>query len=83
MAKTINIVGSKIEYVSIEKSELGVKITVIGEGLDAAGNAYPTNNLFLDWDDLPVNIQNTGDNFFKHVSREFNKLVADEDSEVW
>ena len=81
--KSISLTESSILNACVEVDD-GVKtITVVGVGVDGSGNFYPAQNMVLNWDDLPANVQNTGDNFFKHLSREFNKLVAAEDSETW
>jgi len=81
--KSISLTGSNIKCISIERDIDVIMITVVGVGVDSDGNEYPVNNLVKFWGDLPVNVQNTADNFLKHISREFNKLVAAEDSETW
>ena len=83
MTKSINLVSSVIQIVSIEDIDGVVTVTVIGRGLDGGVNEYPTLNLVMDWSDLPVQVQNSGNNFIKHLSREFNKLTSDEDSDTW
>ena len=85
MAKSISLVGSNSVNITVENDVITGERTVhvIGFALDADGNEYPTKNLVMAWGLLPSQVQNTGDNFLKHMSREFNKLVADEDSETW
>ena len=80
--KSISLTESKIASACVEVSAVKT-ITVVGVGVDDSGNFYPVQNMVLNWEDLPANVQNTGDNFFKHLSREFNKQVAAEDSETW
>ena len=81
--KSISLTGSRMASAWVEVTDGVKQVTVVGVGIDADGDEYPSNNMVLMWDDLPANIQNTGDNFYKHLSREFNKLVAAEDSETW
>jgi len=82
MGKTISLTGSIIKNVSIERTDAGDVITVVGVGTDGTGE-FASPNMVLWWDDLPVNVQNTGSTFLKHLSREFNNIVAAEDSETW
>ena len=81
--KSISLTGSNIKCISIERDIDVIMITVVGVGIDSDGNEYPVNNLVKFWGDLPQNVQNTADNFLKHMSREFNNIVAAEDSETW
>ena len=84
MAKAISLVGSDMKYITIEKNLDGTwTITAVGDSLNGDGEAQPTKNMVMDWSELDVQIQNTGDNFCKHLSRLFNVFVADEDSETW
>ena len=84
MAKAINLVGSNIKSVWVERNiDDSVTITVVGSSLDGDGNPIPAVNLVMDWMDLPVNIRNVGNTFLKHLSRDFNNFVAAEDSETW
>ena len=80
--KSISLTGSTMKNVSIERTDSGDMITVVGVGTDGVGE-FPSSNMVLVWDDLPVQVQNTGNTFLKHLSREFNKQVAAEDSETW
>ena len=82
--KSISLVTSKIKSISVEKDDNDVvTITVVGSGVDSSDGGHTVANLVMNWDDLPNNIQNTGDNFLKHLSREFNKAAANEDVETW
>ena len=81
--KQISLTNSKIKSLSIERDGDVIVVTVVGVGLDAGGNEYSALNLVMLWDDLPVQVRSTADNFIKHMSREFNKAVADEDSDTW
>ena len=81
--KPINLVSSIVESVSVERYDGFDKITVVGVGIDSDGNEFPVKNIFLELDRLPQNVQNTANNFLKHVSREFNKAAANEDVETW
>jgi len=81
--KQISLTNSKIKILSIERDGDVIVVTVVGVGLDSGGNEYSAMNLVMLWDDLPVQVRNTADNFIKHMSREFNKAVANEDSETW
>jgi hypothetical protein len=84
MAKDISLVGSNMALASIERDAAdNVFVTVVGHGLDADGNPIPSKNLVIQWGDLPPNVQNVADTFLKHLSREFNKFVANEDSDTW
>ena len=85
MAKSISLVGSVTKYVAVEKDVItgDMTVNVVGSALDADGNEYPTKNLVLDWGLLSPQVQNTGETFLKHITREFNKFVANEDSETW
>ena len=84
MAKAINLVSSRIKSVSVERNLDGtITIAIVGVSVDFLGIESPVKNLVLDWEDLDVQDQNTGDNFLKHLSRSFNNFVADEDSETW
>jgi hypothetical protein len=83
MAKSISLVGSEVKAVTVDRMDGVTTVTVVGESVDADGNVYATKNLVLDWGLLSPQVQNTGETFLKHMSREFNKLVADEDSETW
>jgi len=81
--KSINLTGTVTSYISIEMVDGVRSVVVVGFGKDVDGNLYPVSNMAMDWDALPANVQNTGDNFTKHLTREFNKLVANEDVETW
>jgi len=81
--KSISLTSSNIKSVSIERDIDVVVITVVGVGIDSDGNEYPVENLVRFWGDLPQSVQNTADNFLKHMSREFNNMVSAEDSETW
>ena len=83
MAKSINLVGSNIKSVSVERDGDSAVITIVGNSIDSGGVETPTQNLVIPWKDLYVQDQNTGNNFLKHLSRAFNFYVADEDSETW
>ncbi|OEU68406.1 MAG: hypothetical protein BBJ57_02255 [Desulfobacterales bacterium PC51MH44] len=83
MAKAINIVSSNMRRVEIYVVVNKVQIQVFGKGIDEDDNEIPSNDIVMDWLDMPSNIQNAADNFLKHLSREYNKLIADEDSETW
>ena len=84
MAKSISLVGSYIDSVSIERNDDDtVTIIVVGNGVDGNGDLYRAENLVLDWGDMSVQDRNTGNNFLKHLSRAFNNHVAEEDSETW
>ena len=80
--KSISLTGSNMKNVSIERTNAGDVITVVGVGSDGTGE-YASPNMVLMFDDLPANVRNTGDNFLKHLSREFNKFVANEDVDTW
>ena len=83
MSKTVSLVGSDIKAVYIERDADGsVSITTVGVASDGVED-WDVLNLVQDWVDLPVSVQNTGDNFLKHLSREFNKHAANEDSDTW
>jgi len=81
--KSISLVSSLMTSAWVELLDGVKQVTVTGVGVDSDGHEYPVSNLVIAWDDLPQNVQNTGDNFFKHLTREFNKLVANEDVETW
>ena len=81
--KSINLTGTVTSYISIEMVDGVRSVVVVGFGKDVDGNLYPVSNMVMDWDALPASVQNTGDNFTKHLTREFNKLVANEDVETW
>ena len=82
--KSISLVTSKIRNISVEKDANDVVIiTVVGSGVDGSDGSHTVANLVMNWDDLPVQVQNTGSTFLKHLSREFNNLVAAEDVETW
>jgi hypothetical protein len=82
MTKQISLVGSNIKNVSVQNGVVKT-ITIVGDGVDGSGTTYPVENLVIEWDDLPQQVQNTADTFLKHLSREFNKQVANEDSDTW
>ena len=81
--KSISLVSSLMTSAWVELLDGVKQVTVTGVGVDSDGHEYPVSNLVIAWDDLPANVQNTGDNFFKHLSREFNNMVANEDVETW
>ena len=81
--KSISLVSSLMTSAWVELLDGVKQVTVTGVGVDSDGHEYPVSNLVIAWDDLPQNVQNTGDNFFKHLSREFNNMVANEDVETW
>ena len=81
--KSISLTGSGIRSACVEVLDGVRQVTVVGYGKDGSDNEYPTLNMVLVWDDLPVQVQNTGNTFLKHLSQEFNKQVAAEDSETW
>jgi len=81
--KLIGLVSSSITSACVELLGGVKQVTVTGVGVDNDGHEYPVSNLVIAWEDLPQNVQNTGDNFFKHLSREFNNMVANEDVETW
>lgn len=83
MSKSINLVSSVMKNVCVDMDDDGaIWITVVGSGSDGSGE-YPAENLVIMWEDLPVSVQNVGNTFLKHLSREFNKFVANEDSDTW
>ena len=82
--KSISLVTSKIKNVGIEKDDNDVvTITVVGSGVDGGDGSHTVANLVVNWDDLPVQVQQVGSTFLKFLSREFNKFVAEEDSDTW
>ena len=80
--KTISLNSSRMKSVTVERDGDLAIITVVGVGSDGS-DEYPALNLVMDWDELPQQMQNTADNFCKHMSREYNKFIALEDSETW
>ena len=82
--KSISLVTSKIKNVGIEKDDNDVvTITVVGSGVDGGDGSHTVANLVVNWDDLPVQVQQVGSTFLKFLSREFNKFAAEEDSDTW
>ena len=81
--KSISLVSSLMTSAWVELLDGIKQVTVTGVGVDSDGHEYPVSNLVIAWDDLPANVQNTGNNFTKHLSREFNNMVANEDVETW
>ena len=81
--KQISLTSSRIKNLTIERDGDVILVTVVGVGLDASGNEYSALNLVTLWEDLPVQVKNAGDNFIKHLSREFNKDISNEDVETW
>jgi hypothetical protein len=82
MTKQISLISSSILNACVDNA-IPRTITVVGLGVDGDGTTYPVDNLVIEWDDLPPNVKTTGDNFLKHLTREFNKLTANEDSDTW
>ena len=84
MAKSISLIGSYIDSVSIERNDDDtVTIFVVGNGLDGNGEPYRAQNLVMNWTEMSVQDQNVGNNFLKFLSRSFNNHVAEEDSDTW
>ena len=83
MAKQISLVGSNIKNVAIERDGDIVTITVVGSGVDGDGNPYVAKNMVMNWVDMSVQDQMTGNNFLKFLSKSFNNHVAEENSETW
>ena len=81
--KSINLTSSNLKSVSIERDGDAIVCTVVGMGLDADGNEYSAQNTIFLWEDLPQQVQVTGNVFMAFLSREFNKAVANEDVETW
>lgn len=77
--KTINLTTTEIDY-----------MTVTGSNCEVYGTVYDNNEpifkgsiLNVSFDDLPPQVRNNLNNAMKHLSREFNKAQANEDSETW
>ena len=80
MAKSVVLSDSVLTEVNIKGYG---KIIVAGSVFDDQGLPVGNETMVTSMADLPVNVKNTLNNALKHLSREFNKFVADEDTETW
>ena len=70
-----------IDY--FESGEWNANLVCVGEALDDTGEITAgSSQIEFDQGDLPAQVDAKLRDFLKHMSREFNKEIADEDSET-